>query len=118
MNIKQTRKALRLTLRDAAAAIGKSPEAVRQAEDGHAPKAAGELAKFYKSESAKQVRTALQTKGTNSMEIKFKFSLEDDGSIRVQYAGNGPNVESVVDLIVNAIAADENMTASKVRKSK
>jgi transcriptional regulator with XRE-family HTH domain len=111
--MKKTRKSLGLTLQDAATLVGVTREAVRLAEAGKAPKAAGALAKVYRAEAKREVKAAFKQKGgSQHMKITFDITLEDNGDIRIGYEGYHPNTDYVADLIIKAIAAAEDRTVS------
>jgi len=113
MDIKKTRKSLGLTLQDAATLVGITREAVRLAEAGEAPKAAGKLARAYRSEAKREVKAAFKQKGGEQhMKITFDITLDKDGDITIAYEGYHPNTDYVADLIVKAIAAAEDRTIS------
>jgi DNA-binding XRE family transcriptional regulator len=113
MDLKQARKSLGLTLAAAGDLIGASREAVRLAEAGKAPDAAGKLAQRYKAEAKHAVKAAFKQKGgTHTMKITFDITLDDNGDITIKYEGYHPNTDYVADLIVKAIAAAEDRTIS------
>ena len=114
MDIKQIRKALHLTLAAAGDAVGITREAVRLAELGRAPDAAGKLANFYRSESTKAVKAALKQQKEAHMKITLDIKQEKDGSITVAYASTDPNAHEVGDFIVRAIAAAEGLQVTKI----
>jgi hypothetical protein len=114
MDLKQTRKALGLTLQAAGAAVGITREAVRLAEAGRAPDAAGKLAKHYRAESAKAVKATLKMQENKRMKITLDIRLDKDGGFTVAYSGTDPNTHDLADTIVKALAAAEGLETTKI----
>jgi hypothetical protein len=114
MDLKQTRRALSLTLAAAGKAVGITREAVRLAELGRAPDAAGKLAKFYRAEATRGVKSKLQVKENRRMKITLDIRLDADGEITIAYSGTDPNTHEVGEVIVQALAAVEGMAYTKI----
>jgi hypothetical protein len=118
MKLKQIRKSLRLSLRDAAALVRVSYEQIRLAEDGQASEAAVEaIRRAYKKAAtkttAKALAVAIPEKDLQAMKSKHEkfepmsititFRKGDDGRLRIGYAGDDPRTEAVGEAIVDAI---------------
>jgi hypothetical protein len=85
MDIKQTRKALGLTLQAAGDRVGITREAVRLAEGGKLPSAAKTLSAFYQSAIARKVRKQMKNET-----ISFKFYKRSDGTVVLRSESEKP----------------------------
>jgi DNA-binding XRE family transcriptional regulator len=96
MDIRSTRKSLKLSLQDAGNLIGVTREAVRLAEAGKAPKAAIALATAYKKYSAKKV------KNMPEFDISFKFVRRSDGATTLKSSSKTPFeiTPAVIDALI------------------
>ncbi len=109
-HLKQTRKALGLTLQAAGERVGITREAVRLAEAGHAPDAAAKLAKHYRAASAKDISSALKLTATKAVRLSLDIRFDKDGDVVVSYEGVNADSEALGDFIVKALAASEGKT--------
>jgi transcriptional regulator with XRE-family HTH domain len=112
--LKQTRKALGLTLQAAGERVGITREAVRLAEGGRAPDAAAKLAKHYRIASARDITSALKLSMTKALRISIDVRLDKDGDVVISYEGSDLNSNALGDFIVKALAAAEGHKLTKL----
>jgi transcriptional regulator with XRE-family HTH domain len=110
MDLKQTRKALGLTLQAAGERVGITREAVRLAEAGTAPDAAGKLAKHYRAASAKDLTSLLKLTASKHLRIALDVRLDKDGDVCVSYEGSSTDMNALGDFVVKALATAEGST--------
>jgi transcriptional regulator with XRE-family HTH domain len=107
--LKQTRKALGLTLQAAGERVGITREAVRLAEAGHAPDAAAKLAKHYRAASAKNLAALLKIAG-KPLRVVLDVRFDNTGTVIVSYEGNCPDMNALGDFVVQALVTAEGTT--------